>query len=165
MTGDRWQVTRDKWQVTRDTWHMTHSVGRTFSQNFSSLALPVWDWQCLEYISTNHRWVNEWMTEVFVEQPRLHRVCQKIFWHVTGDTWHLTGDRWHMTRDMWHVTHDTWHIVLDEHSLKISAPQHFRFGIDSVWNIFPQTMSYLPYLINEWITRLFIEQPRLHRVC
>ena len=27
---------------------MTHSVGQTFSQNFSSLALPVWDWQCLE---------------------------------------------------------------------------------------------------------------------
>ena len=31
---------------------MTHSVQRTCSQNFSSLALPVWDWQCLEYIWT-----------------------------------------------------------------------------------------------------------------
>ena len=31
---------------------MTHSVGWTFSQNFSSLALPVWDWQCLEDIWT-----------------------------------------------------------------------------------------------------------------
>ena len=29
----------------------------------------------------------------------------------------------------------------DEHSLKISALQLFRFGIDSVLNIFPQTMS------------------------
>ena len=40
--------------MTCDTWHMTHSVGWTFSQNFRSLALPVWDWQCFEYISTNH---------------------------------------------------------------------------------------------------------------
>ena len=45
-----WQVTRDRWHVTRDTWHMTHSVGWTFSQNFNSLALPVWDWECLEDI-------------------------------------------------------------------------------------------------------------------
>ena len=48
----------DTWQVTGDTWHMTHSVGWTFSQNFSSLALLVWDWQCFEYISTNHQLVS-----------------------------------------------------------------------------------------------------------
>ena len=35
-----------------DTWHMTHSVQWRCSQNFSSLALPVWDWHCLEYIWT-----------------------------------------------------------------------------------------------------------------
>ena len=54
-----WQVTGDRWHVTHDTWHMTHSVGWTFSQNFSSLALPVLDWQCFEYISTNHEWVSQ----------------------------------------------------------------------------------------------------------
>ena len=54
FTCDSWHVTCDTWHVTCDTWHMTHSVGWTFSQNFSSLALPVWDWQCFEYISTNH---------------------------------------------------------------------------------------------------------------
>ena len=52
VTRDTWQVTRDTWHVTRDRWHMTHSVGWTFYKNFSSLALPVWDWQCFEYIST-----------------------------------------------------------------------------------------------------------------
>ena len=41
------------WHVRHDMWHMTHSVGWTFSQNFSSLPLSVWDWQCFEYISTN----------------------------------------------------------------------------------------------------------------
>ena len=66
VTFDRWQVTRDTWHVkhdtwhmTHDTWHMTHSVGWTFSHNFSSLALPVWDWQCFEYISTNHESVSQ----------------------------------------------------------------------------------------------------------
>ena len=38
--------------MTFDTWHVTHSVWWTWSQNFSSLTLPVWDWQCLEYILT-----------------------------------------------------------------------------------------------------------------
>ena len=42
MTGDRWQVTVDTW----------HSVGWTCSQNCSSLALPIWHWQCLQYIWT-----------------------------------------------------------------------------------------------------------------
>ena len=58
VTRDRWHVTRDTWHVTHDTWHMTHSVGWTFSRNFSSLALPVWDWQCFEYIFTNHNRIN-----------------------------------------------------------------------------------------------------------
>ena len=52
VTGDRWQVTGDMWQVTHDTWNITHRVRWTFSQNFSSLAHPVWDWQCLEDILT-----------------------------------------------------------------------------------------------------------------
>ena len=62
VTGDTWQVTRDTWHVTSDTWHVTHSVGWTFSQNFSSLAIPVWDWQCLEDISTNHQSLNYLIT-------------------------------------------------------------------------------------------------------
>ena len=45
-------VTGDTWHITPDTWHMTLCVGWTFSQNFSSLALPVLNWQCLEDIWT-----------------------------------------------------------------------------------------------------------------
>ena len=52
MTGVPWHVTGDMWHVTHDTLHISHSVGWTFCQNFSSLALPVWDWQCLEDIWT-----------------------------------------------------------------------------------------------------------------
>ena len=69
--------------MTRDTWHMTHSVGRTFSQNFSSLALPVWDWQCLEYISTNHELMNQSVDDggdcrTAPATPGLLNICQKI---------------------------------------------------------------------------------------
>ena len=38
----------DTWHLTCDTWHMTHGGGWTFSHNFSSPALTVWDRQCLE---------------------------------------------------------------------------------------------------------------------
>ena len=60
-----WHVTGDTWHVTCDMWHVTHSVGWTFSQNFSSLALPVWDWQCIEDIWTKGSVIelmNEWIT-------------------------------------------------------------------------------------------------------
>ena len=50
MTPDTWHVTHDTdtWHVTRYMWHVTHGGGWTFSQNFSSPALTVWDRQCLE---------------------------------------------------------------------------------------------------------------------
>ena len=63
-------MTRDRWCVTLDMWTVTHSLRWTFSQNFSSLveslqlstrespALPVCDWQCLEYI-----WTKGWLTQ------------------------------------------------------------------------------------------------------
>ena len=93
VTGDKWQVTRDMWQVTRDTWRMTPHVEWTLSQNFSSIALTVWDLWCFEYLEEKAHRVNEsmndeavcrkapatpglLMTEVIVEQPWLHRVCQ-----------------------------------------------------------------------------------------
>ena len=51
--------------------------------------------------------------------------------NVTPDTWHVTHDMWHPTHDMWHPKHDMWHMVGSvEHSLKISAPQLLRFGIE-----------------------------------
>ena len=73
-------------------------------------------------------------------------------WHVTCDRWHVTSDRWQVTGDTWHVTHDTKHIVWDENSLKISALQLFRFGIDSVWKIFELKDHSMNQLINDWMS-------------
>ena len=72
-------MTCDRWHMTCDTWHTTHSLRWTFSQNFSSLALPVWDWVCLEDILTKGwfiQWINELMTKVIVEQPQLHQILR-----------------------------------------------------------------------------------------
>ena len=50
VTCDMWQVKRDMWHVTCDVWHVTCCGGWAFSQNFSSLALTIWEWKCFEDI-------------------------------------------------------------------------------------------------------------------
>ena len=54
-----WQVTCDRWHVTGDRWHMTHGVGWTFSYNFSSLALTVWDLWFFEDLEEKDQWVSD----------------------------------------------------------------------------------------------------------
>ena len=56
-------------------WHVTHGVGWTFSQNFGSLALTIWDLWCLEDREEKDQTVIYLITMLFVEQPRLHLVC------------------------------------------------------------------------------------------
>ena len=64
---------RDTQHMTCDTWHVTHGGGWTFSQNFCSSALTVWDRQGLEDSEQKddlmNEWMNEIMTKVFIEQP------------------------------------------------------------------------------------------------
>ena len=54
------------WHVTCDMWHM---MGGKHYLNIS--ALTVWDRQRLE----DSEQLNEWITKVFIEQPRSHWVC------------------------------------------------------------------------------------------
>ena len=75
-TKQKKHVTRDIWHVTCDTWH---TGGSEHCLKIS--ALTVWDIQSFEDISTNHQLIIELIiylvTEVFVEQQRLHRVFKK----------------------------------------------------------------------------------------
>ena len=71
-----WQLTRDTWHMTCDTWPVTHGGEWTYSQHFSSQALTVWDWQCLGDSELKDHRLSQWMTKVFIKQPRLHRVCE-----------------------------------------------------------------------------------------
>ena len=50
----------DRWQVTCDRWHVKLCVRWSFSQNFSSQALTVWDLCCCEYLRKRMPdWLNE----------------------------------------------------------------------------------------------------------
>ena len=82
-------------------------------------------------------------------------------WHLTPDTWHLTHDTWHVTCDIWHVTCDTWWGV------NILSKCHLLwFGRDSFLKKVSQIMTnWLHYLNIYSTTKLFVEQPRLNRVC
>ena len=41
----------------------------------SSLAITVWEWRCSEDIFTKDEGLSQWITKMFVEQPRIHQVC------------------------------------------------------------------------------------------
>ena len=53
----------------------------------------------------------------------------------------LTPHTSHQKHDTWNMTVDMWDMVGGEHSLKISAPQLLRFGIDSVLKILNKKMT------------------------
>ena len=92
MTGDRGHVTGDMWHMTGDTWQITQSVGWTLSQKFSSLTLPIWDWQCLEDILTKgslNQLMNQWVTEVIV-QPATPNLLKKTEWSQNSIKWKFT---------------------------------------------------------------------------
>ena len=71
------QCEGDTGQLTHDMWHMTDWERWNFSHNFSSLAL----------IGSAREWINVvmklWTTKVLVEQPRLHRICLRL-WVING---------------------------------------------------------------------------------
>ena len=64
--------TYDTWQVTLDTWHMTCDRWWTLCKNLRSLSLMVWNLWCFEDFEEKGHSLNQWLTRVFVEQPRLH---------------------------------------------------------------------------------------------
>ena len=61
----------------------------------------------------------------------------------------------HITPDMLHVTRGMRHMVGGEHSLKISAPNLLRFGMDSVLEILNKRITYQmnELIINEGVYR------------
>ena len=76
--------------------------------------------------------------------------------------WHVPGDMWQVICDWWQVTRDTWLMVWGEHFLKMSALRLSRFGSYDVLKIWRKRIT---ELISKRMTKVFVEQPRLHRVC
>ena len=74
MTWYMWHVICAIWHVTLDTWQVENIVSK-----FRSLALTVWQFWCFEDWEGKGHWsnelINELVTGVLIERPRLHRVC------------------------------------------------------------------------------------------
>ena len=86
-------------------------------------------------------------------------------WHVTHDMWHVTCDTWHVTHDTWHVTRDTLHVtceMLEGMNIlsKFQLPSSYCLWFMILWRFWGK--GALTDLINQLITSLFVEQPRLH---
>ena len=47
---------------------MTHGVLWTFSQNFRSLALTVWELNCSEDLEEKQQWVSDWINDNGVDR-------------------------------------------------------------------------------------------------
>ena len=126
VTRDRWHVTGDTWQVTRDTWQVTHGLVWTFSQNFSSLALRVWELWCSEYLEEKHQSVSQ---SSFSSQSSKHHNSQTLrardlkFWHndhhplcvlchMSCVTCHMLHVTCHMLRVACHVSNVTFFLFL-----------------------------------------------------
>ena len=75
VTRDMWHVTRDMWLITRDMWHMTHDkygriniLSKFQLPSSSGLGMRVFR-RYFDYRMSQS--MNEWVTEVIVEQPRV----------------------------------------------------------------------------------------------
>ena len=72
MTCDIGHVTWYTWHVKRDTQEVMNFVPKFQLPNINSFVVMMFSKIERKSIS---QWINEWITEVFVEQPRLHGVC------------------------------------------------------------------------------------------
>ena len=87
-----------------------------------------------------------------------HFVKQK---KITCDMWHMTFETWHVTCDMWHVTCDLfWGVNILS---KFQLPSSYCLWFMILWRSGGKCS--LTYWLTQLIMRLFIEQPRLLRVC
>ena len=85
-----------------------------------------------------------------------------------NDTWHMTRDTWHVTRDTWHLTRDMWHLTCDMFGGGWTFSQNFSslgLTVCDLW-YYEDILGkgWLTQSISQSITRLFVGQPRLHRV-
>ena len=155
VTSDRWHVTLDMWHVTRDTWHMTHYVGWTFSQNFISLAITVWDlWSC-EYLQEKDHWLTDWLTDYGLCRTALATLgllkldgVGPVDYRPSTDQLHhfVTGYRWHVTHDILHMSRDTWHMT---HGVGWTFSQNFSSLALLVWDW--QYLELKDEWMNEWM--------------
>ena len=83
---------------------------------------------------------------------------------MTCDTWHVTCDMQHMTHVIWHVT---LHVTCDMLWV-LSVLSKFQlpssYGLGSMIFFWFGGKGWLTHWMNELLTKVFVEQPRIHHV-
>ena len=99
---------------------------------------------------------------IFFDIHKLKHLKKYLYIKITSYTWHLTPDTWHLTPDTWHVTGDVWWRV----NIILKFPVHSSNGLGFMmsWRLGGKDGS-LNQWINESVTEVVVEQPRLHWVC
>ena len=114
VTSDIWHVTHDMWHMTCDTWNVTYRGWWTLSQNFSSLALTVWELWFFEDIEEK----DESVTYPF--SPNLQNIINPKLLEL--GTWNfetmfttpcVSWVNCHVSCVMCHVSHVTCHLSHD----------------------------------------------------
>ena len=77
---------------------------------------------------------------------------------------HMTCDTWHVTPGLWQVTRDTWHMLWGVNFLsKFQPPSSYGLWFMIYWRMGWKGLR--TDFINEWMTKVFVEQPQLYQVC
>ena len=158
-------MTRDMWHVTHDTWEegnflqncqlsSSYGLGETvFWRYFHKGWLTVWknQWQRCLYNSPGFTWSVKELDGVGPIAPPTGLTTLK-----------KTGKK---TCDMWHMTHDRWGKV--NLLSKFQLRSFHGLGLKVFWRYFHKgwLTDLLIELMNEWMTKGFVEQPRLHWIC
>ena len=67
---------------------------------------------------------------------------------------------WQVTCDTWQVTHDKWQVGEANLLSKFQLPSSYCLGVEGF-----EDFKDMGHLASEWMTKVCVEQPRLHRVC
>ena len=92
--------------------------------------------------------------------PVDNRSSTNYLYHFVRKRKEKTCDMWHVTCVMWLVTCDTWWGVTI--LSKCQPPSFYSLGMKVIWRYFHKGIN---QLINQLMTKVFVEQPRLHQVC
>ena len=164
--------------MTPDTWHMTHDMWHMLGVNILSkfqlpssygLGLTVF-WRYFGKRLT--QWLNQSINYEAVYRTAPATPGLLILDGVgpvdnrpsTDELHHFVRKKekmWHVTRDMWHVTHDMFGGV--NILSKFQLPSSYCLWFMLLWR--SGGKGWLTHWINQSVTEVIVEQPRLHKVC
>ena len=121
MNNVIWHKTHNLWDVTHNTRGLMNIVSQFQVLSFWGLGVKVF-WRFW-----TKGWMNESLTEVFVEQHRLHQVCEQV------------PRSNHSSVDLWPLVYLNFNILF----IRLNSYKHHRFPLSRLY------YSYWSFLRNE----------------